>query len=164
MSHHSFYTSSFSFCPSGWSLSIFLWVVTSFSSWALLSDQIQQPYSITRNIHLLNVFLFYLIGTRFVSHNVLQLTECTPSLSDSGFHFLQLVMVLSNYLPEIYVSVELLDLLSLYNHIVLVDVLTTHLLAWMHLQANWLADVMDILNHFLYLSGKVFRGLYHRKN
>ena len=37
----------------------------------------------------------------FVSHDVVQLTECTPSLSSSPFHFLYLVMVLSHRLPEI---------------------------------------------------------------
>ena len=38
----------------------------------------------------------------FVSHDVVQLTECTPSLSDFPFHFLYLVIVLSYHLPEIY--------------------------------------------------------------
>ena len=87
----------------------------------------------------------------FVSHDVVQLTECTPSLSDSPFHFLYLVMVLSHHLPEIYVSVDLLDLLSIDNHIILVDMLVTHYfsLPQMHLKAYWLADVMDILEHFL---------------
>ena len=42
---------------------IFLWVVTSFSSWGLISDQISQPYVITGSIHSLNAFLFSLIGT-----------------------------------------------------------------------------------------------------
>ena len=59
----------------------------------------------------------------FVSHDVVQLAECTPSLSDFPFHFLYLVMVLSHHLPEIYVSVDLLDLLSIDNHIILVDML-----------------------------------------
>ena len=87
----------------------------------------------------------------FVSHDVVQLTECTPSLSDSPFHFLYLVMVLSHHLPEIYISVDLLDLLSIDNHIILVDMLVTHYfsLPQMHLKAYWLADVMDILEHFL---------------
>ena len=87
----------------------------------------------------------------FVSHDVVQLTECTPSLSDSPFHFLYLVMVLSHHLPEIYVSVDLLDLLSIDNHIIFVDMLVTHYfsLPQMHLKAYWLADVMDILKHFL---------------
>ena len=51
-------------------LSIFLWVVTSFSSWVLLSDQVSQPYVITGSIHSLNAFLFSLIGT-FLSRMML---------------------------------------------------------------------------------------------
>ena len=39
----------------------------------------------------------------FVSHGV-QLTEGTPSLSDSPFHFLCLIMVFSHHLPEVDVS------------------------------------------------------------
>ena len=35
-------------------LSIFLWVVTSFSSWVLLSDHVSQPYVIIGSIHSLN--------------------------------------------------------------------------------------------------------------
>ena len=57
----------------------------------------------------------------FVSHGVVQLTECIPSLSNSTFQFLYLVMVLSDHLPEIYVFIDLLDLLSIDNHIILVD-------------------------------------------
>ena len=49
----------------------------------------------------------------FVSHDVVQLTECIPSLSDSPFHFLYLVVVLSHHLPKIYITVDLLDLLSI---------------------------------------------------
>ena len=44
-------------------LSIFLWVVTGFSSWVLLRDQVSQPYVITGSIHSLNAFLVRLIGT-----------------------------------------------------------------------------------------------------
>ena len=44
-------------------LSIFLWVVTSFSSWMLLSDQVSQPYVITVSIQSVNDFLLSLIGT-----------------------------------------------------------------------------------------------------
>ena len=86
----------------------------------------------------------------FVSHDV-QLTECIPSLSNSPFHFSYLVMVLSHLLPKIYLSVDLLDLLSIDNCIILVDMLVTHYfgLSQMHVKAYWLADVMDILQHFL---------------
>ena len=93
----------------------------------------------------------------FVSQDVVQLTECTPSLSDFPFHFLYLVMVLSHHLHEIYTSVDLLDLLSIDNHIILVDILVTHYfgLSQMHLKTYWLADVMDILQHVLYLWGGV---------
>ena len=52
----------------------------------------------------------------FVSHDIFQLTECTPSLADSPFHFLYLVMVLSHHLPKIYISVDLLNLLSIDNN------------------------------------------------
>ena len=45
-------------------------VVTSFSSWVLLSDQVSQPYVITGSIHSLNAFLFSLIGT-FLSRMML---------------------------------------------------------------------------------------------
>ena len=68
-------------------LSIFLWVVTSFSSWVLLSDQVSQPYVITGSIHSLNAFLSSLIGTFLSLHDVVQLTECTPSLSTSSIFF-----------------------------------------------------------------------------
>ena len=54
----------------------------------------------------------------FVSHHVVQLTECIPSLSDYPFHFLYLVMVLNYHLPKIYITVDLLDLLSIDNHII----------------------------------------------
>ena len=50
--------------------SIFLWVVTNFSNWVLLSDQISQLYVITGSIHSLNALLFSLIGT-FLSHMML---------------------------------------------------------------------------------------------
>ena len=62
----------------------------------------------------------------FVSHDVVQFTECTPSLADSPFHFLYLVMVLSHHLSKIYITVNLLDLLSINNHIILVDMLVAH--------------------------------------
>ena len=51
-------------------LSIFLWVVISFSTWVLLSDQVSQPYGIPCRTHLLNAFLFSLIGT-FLSRMML---------------------------------------------------------------------------------------------
>ena len=84
----------------------------------------------------------------YTLHEVVQLTECTPSLS---FSFLVVVVVLSHHLSEIDVSVNLLDLLSIDNHIILADVLVTHCfsLPQMHVKAYWLADVMDILEHFL---------------
>ena len=82
-----------SYCDS---LSMFLWVVTSFSSWVLLSDQVSELYFITGSIHLLNAFLFTYWHI-FVSHDVVQLTECTPSVFDSPFHFLYLVMVFTPY-------------------------------------------------------------------
>ena len=44
-------------------LSIFLWVVISFSSWVLLNGHVSQSYVITESIHSLNAFLFSLIGT-----------------------------------------------------------------------------------------------------
>ena len=83
----------------------------------------------------------------FVSHDVVQLTECIPSLSDSPFHFLYLVLVLSHHLPEIYVFIDLLDLLSIDNHIILVDMLVTHYFSLPQtlLKAYWLADVKDVL-------------------
>ena len=85
-----------------WILSIFLWVVISFSSVVLLSDQVSQPYVIIGRKHLLNALLFSLIGA-FLSRMMLSsLTECIPSLSNSPFHFLYLVLVLSYHLPEIY--------------------------------------------------------------
>ena len=131
-------------------LSIFPWVVTSFSSWVLLSDQVSQPYVIIGSLHSLNAFLFSLIGTFLSCMMLSSFIECTPSLADSHFHFLYLVMVLSHHLPEIDVSVELLNLLSIDNHI-LVDMLVTHYfsLPQMHLKTYWPADVMDILEHFL---------------
>ena len=60
----------------------------------------------------------------FVLHDVVQLVECTPSLSNSTFHFLYLVIVLSHHLPKIYISVDL-NLLFIDNHI-LVDMLVTY--------------------------------------
>ena len=88
----------------------------------------------------------------FVSHDVVQLTECTLFLSDSPFHFLYLVMVLSHHLPKIYITVDLLDLLFINNPIILVDMLVTHYfsLPQIYLKAYWLADIMNILKHFLY--------------
>ena len=70
-----------------------------------------------------------------VSCDVVQLTECTPSLSDSPFHFLFLVMVLSHHLPDI---------------IILVNMLVTHYFTFpqMHIKDYWFANVMDILEHF----------------
>ena len=71
----------------------------------------------------------------------------------SPFHFLYLIAVLSHRLPEIDVSVNLLDLLSIDNHNILVDMLVTHVhylsLPQMHLKGYWLTDVMDMLEHFL---------------
>ena len=87
----------------------------------------------------------------FVSHDVVQFTECTPSLSDSPFHFLYLAMVLSHHLPKTYITVDLFDLLSIDYHIILVEMLVTYYfgLPQMHLKAYWLAYAMDILQHFL---------------
>ena len=51
-------------------LSIFRWVVTSFSNWVYLSDQVSHSYFITGSIHSLNTFLFSLIGT-FLSRMML---------------------------------------------------------------------------------------------
>ena len=99
-------------------ISIFLWVVTSFLSSVLLNYQDSQPYVITGSIHWLNGFLFSLIGT-FLSCMML---SSLPNvglldlrLSNSPLHFLYLVTVLSHHLPEIYVSVDLLDILSIDN-------------------------------------------------
>ena len=67
-------SSLYSFYPWGWLLSWFspssFEIVTSFSSWVLLSDQVSQPYVITGSIHSLNAFLFSLIGT-FLSRMML---------------------------------------------------------------------------------------------
>ena len=62
----------------------------------------------------------------FVSRDVVQLAECTPSLFDSVFYFLYMIMVFSHHLPEIDVSVDLLNLLSIDDQIILVDMLVTH--------------------------------------
>ena len=88
-------SSLYSFCSWGW-LSIFLWVVTFTESWVRLN----KCFPLQLHWHI------------FVSHDVLQLAKCTPLLSDSLFHFLYLVMVLSYHFPEIYVSVDFLDLLN----------------------------------------------------
>ena len=107
-------------------LSIFLWVVTSFSSWVSLSDQVSQPYIITGSIYSLNAFLFSLIGT-FLSRIILSsLPNALYPCQILRFYFLYLVMALSHHLREIGVSVDLLDLLSIDNHIILVDILVTH--------------------------------------
>ena len=134
-------------------LSIFLWVVTSFSNWVLLSDQVSQLCVNYWEYTFVKCFPLQSHWHIFVAHDVVQFTECTPSLSDSPFHFLYLVMVLSHHLHKIYITVDLLDLLSSDNHIILVDMLVTHYFGppQMHLKAYWLADVMDILQHFLYL-------------
>ena len=60
-------------------------------------------YVITGSIQLLNAFLFSLSSHWhiFVSHDVVQLAECTPSLSNSLFYFLYLVMVFSHNLSAI---------------------------------------------------------------
>ena len=102
----------------------------------------------------------------FVSHDVVQFTECTPSLSDSPFHFLYLVMVLSHHLPKIYVTVDLLDLISIDNHIILVDMFVTHYfgLPQMHLKTYWLADFHGYLAAFpVALMWTWLLGLYHQK-
>ena len=75
---------------------------------------------------LLGVYIHQSHWHIFVSHDVVHLTECTPSMSDSPFHILYLVMVLSHHLSEIDGSVDLFDLLSIDNHIILVDMLVTH--------------------------------------
>ena len=103
-------------------LSIFLWVVTSFSSWVLLSDQISQPYVITGSIHSLNTFLFSLIGT-FLSAWCCPVYRMHSIPVRFSFYFLYLVMVLSHHLSKIYITVNLLDLLSINNHIILVTII-----------------------------------------
>ena len=130
-------------------LSIFVWVVISFSSWVLLSDKSHSHISLLE-VHV-KYFPLQSHWHIFVSHDVVQLTECTPSLSDSSFHFLYLVLVLSHHLPEIHVFVDLLNLLSIDNHIILVEMIVTHYfgLTQIHLKAYWLADVIDILEQFL---------------
>ena len=92
------------------------------------------------------------VSSAFVSHMMFSsFAECNPSLYDSPFQFLYLVMVLSHHLPEIDVSVNLLHLLSVDNHIILVDMLVTHYfsLPQMHLKAHWLAGVMRILENLM---------------
>ena len=138
---------------------------TSFSSWVLLSYQVSHRYVVTGNIHSLNAFLSSLIGTFFVLHDVVQLTECTPLLFDSPFHFLYLIMVLIHHLPDIYVSVDLFYFLSIDNNIVLVDKLVEGYfsLPQTHLRLYWLADIKDILEHFLSLWCGWLWALYHRQ-
>ena len=86
----------------------------------------------------------------FVSYDVVQLAECTPTLSNFPFHFLYLVIVLSQHFPEINISLDLFDLLFINNYINLVDMLVTHYfsLPQMHLKAYWVADVI-IADNFL---------------
>ena len=97
-----------------------------FSSCVLLSDQVSQTYAITGSVHSSNAFLLSLIGT-----------------------FLSCMMFY--YLTEVDISVNLLDLLSVDNHIILVDMPVTHFcsLPQMHLKAYWLADAIHILDHSL---------------
>ena len=102
-------------------LSIFLWVVISFSSWVLLNDQVSPAISHYWEYTFVKCFPLQSHWHIFVSHDVVQIAECTRSLSDSPFHFLYLVMVLSHHLPKIYITVNLLDLLSIDNHIILFD-------------------------------------------
>ena len=102
-------------------LSIFLWVVTSF-----LKLGVAKRPGLTAICHyweytFIKCFPLQSHWHIFVSHDVVQFTECTPSLADSPFHFLYLVMVLSHHLSKIYITVNLLDLLSINNHIILVD-------------------------------------------
>ena len=65
-----------------------------------------------------HVFRLYVFAFSYVPANVCYTT-----------HFLYLVMVLSHHLPEIYVFVDLLDLLLIDNHIILIYVLVTHYLS-----------------------------------
>ena len=105
-------------------LSIFRWVVISFSNSMLLSGMVSQPYVITGNIHLLNAFLFNLIATFFsymISSLPNSLPHCPILLFISSTWSWSLVIIC----PTIYVSVVLLDLLSIDNHIILVDMLVT---------------------------------------
>ena len=103
-----------------------IWVVTSFSSWVLLSNQVSPPYVITLSRHSLNAFLFSLIGTslsRMIlsslqnalhSCPILLFISCTWSLSSS------------HNITEMDVFVFLHDLLFIDNHIILVDTLATY--------------------------------------
>ena len=82
-------------------LSIFIWVVISFSSWVLLSDQFSQPYVITESNHSLNAFLFSLIGT-FLSCMMLSslqhaLHSCPILLFSSCIWSWSLVIVCPRY-------------------------------------------------------------------
>ena len=92
----------------------------------------------------LNAFLFSLIGT-FLSHMIL-------SSLQNAFHACPILLFISctcswffsHHLPEIYISVDPLDLLSIDDHIILVDMLVAHYFPRC-IKAYWLADVMDIL-------------------
>ena len=68
---------AFSYAPDNVCHTTLFWVLTSFSSWVLLSDQVSQPYVISGSIHSLNAFLFSLIGS-FLSRMML------PELIDAG--------------------------------------------------------------------------------
>ena len=131
-------------------LSIFLWALTSFSLGVAKSP------GLTATCHyweetFIKCFPLQSHWHIFVSHDAVQFTECTLSLSDSPFHFLYLVMVLSRHLPKIYITIDLHDPLCIDNHIILVGMLVTHYFSFLQMQLNayWLADVMDILEYFL---------------
>ena len=127
-------------------LSIFLWVVISFSSWVLLSDQVSQPYVVNGSTHSLNAFDFSLIGTFFPYRMLpipvrfsLLFISCTCSWSLVTFRLRYTYLsIFSIFFPLIITSFLLIRLLHI-----------TFSLPLMHLKAYWLADIMDIFEYFL---------------
>ena len=95
-------------------LSIFFRGLINFSNWVLLSDQVSQLYVIPGSATCVKCFSLQSHWHIFVSHDIVQFTECIPPFR-FYFHFLHLVLVLSHHLPEIYVFIDLFDLLPIIN-------------------------------------------------